>query len=258
MSLRAAVREAVRSHLSAGLRFALRQVQEEWRIQRRHRASVRHAGRLLGRSPVWLNLASGHHPKPGWINVDLFAPGADLRLDLREPMPFPDRSIDRIYVEHFFEHLNYPSVFSSDAWRFERPSEPSEAMAFLRECRRILKDQGRLDLLVPDAEGMIGVYIQRTSISGSEDWWGPRWCDTAMHQVNYLFRQGREHKYAYDEETLERVLSSAGFVGVSRRPFDPAVDQPDHEIGSLCMTATTPASPDAESPNFLSLPVLKR
>src|SRR5262249_44388667 len=153
MSLEAAIRRTVRSHLSPGLRFALRQVHEEWRIQRRHRASARHACHMIGRSPVCLNLASGYHPNPGWINVDLFAPGADLRLDLREPMPFPDRSIDRIYVEHFFEHLHYPDISASDAWGLE----PSEAMKFLRECRRILKERGRLDVLVPDAEGMIGV-----------------------------------------------------------------------------------------------------
>jgi len=41
------------------------------------------------------------------------------------------------------------------------------------------------------------------------EWWGPKWCDTPMHCVNYLFRQGREHKYAYDEETLHRVLHAA-------------------------------------------------
>jgi hypothetical protein len=59
-----------------------------------------------------------------------------------------------------------------------------------------------------------------------------------MHCVNYVFRQGREHKYAYDEQTLARVLESAGFAEVVRRPFDPARDAANHEIGSLCMIAT--------------------
>jgi len=45
-----------------------------------------------------------------------------------------------------------------------------------------------------------------------------------MHHVNYLFRQGGEHKYAYDCETLALTLTRAGFREVSRREFDPALD----------------------------------
>ncbi len=59
-----------------------------------------------------------------------------------------------------------------------------------------------------------------------------------MHRLNYLFRQGRDHKYAYDEETLGQLLQAAGFYDIRQRPFDPAMDAPNHAIGSLCMTAT--------------------
>ena len=68
-------------------------------------------------------------------------------------------------------------------------------------------------------------------------WWGPAWCDTPMHCVNYVFRQGCEHKYAYDEETLARVLEGVGFASVSRRSFNPSTDAPNHAVGSLCMVA---------------------
>jgi predicted SAM-dependent methyltransferase len=112
-------------------------------------------------------------------------------------------------------------------------------MTFLRECRRVLKDGSMLDLVVPDAEGQIEEYVRRGCIGLPDEWWGPRWCDTPMHRLNYLFRQGREHKYAYDQETLSRMLMSAGFVRTSRRMYDPAIDHPNHEIGSLCMTAMT-------------------
>jgi hypothetical protein len=61
-----------------------------------------------------------------------------------------------------------------------------------------------------------------------------------MHCVNYLFRQGREHKYAYDEETLTGILQRAGFEQVTRRAFNPDMDQPNHAIGSLCVTARRP------------------
>jgi len=182
-----------------------------------------------------VNLACGFHPKPGWINVDLFAPEADLHLDLRRPLPFDDRCARYIYVEHFFEHLDYPNVFESMGWDFEGRSTPSEALQFLRECRRVLVVGGVLDVIVPDAEGMIAEYVEHRAVA---DWWGPTWCDTRMHRLNYLFRQGREHKYAYDEETLGNLLRTAGFSDTKRRPFDPVTDAPNHAIGSLCVTAT--------------------
>jgi len=114
-------------------------------------------------------------------------------------------------------------------------------MAFLRECRRVLAPGGILDIVVPDAEGIVQEYADRhTSGFPKYEWWGPKWCDTPMHCVHYLFRQGREHKYAYDEETLARVLQSAGFVDVVRRSYDPARDAANHVIGSLCMTGVKP------------------
>jgi hypothetical protein len=56
-----------------------------------------------------------------------------------------------------------------------------------------------------------------------------------MHQINYLFRQGHEHKYAYDCETLVRILERAGFIKVSRRHFDPALDSESRRIVTLYM-----------------------
>jgi hypothetical protein len=55
-----------------------------------------------------------------------------------------------------------------------------------------------------------------------------------------VFRQGSEHKYAYDEETLGATLRDAGFGHVVRRPFDRTVDAENHELGSLCMLARKP------------------
>jgi predicted SAM-dependent methyltransferase len=238
------VQALVKRRLSPPLRFAIRRVLDELKIDRVHRASLRKARRLPTNGALRLNLASGCHPKRDWINVDLFAPTADLRLDLRRPFPFPDNSVDRIYVEHFFEHLEYPNVDESMGWKFETPESPSQALSFLRECWRVLAPDGVLDLVVPDAELLIGEYVNRRGEGPMAGWWGPKWCDTAMHCVNYLFRQGREHKYAYDEETLKRVLQTARFVEITRRDFDPLTDDPSHAIGSLCMLGRKPRRPE--------------
>jgi predicted SAM-dependent methyltransferase len=222
----------------------MRQLAFELRVARLHRAGARQAARLRTDGTLLrLNLACGYRLKESWINVDLFAPLADLHLDLRRRLPFPDNSARDIYIEHFFEHLEYPNVADSMAWELEARERRSEALQFLSECKRVLAPGGIVDIVVPDAEGMIGVYVTRRERSEPEvPWWGPPWCDTEMHRVNYLFRQGREHKYAYDEETLSRILRSAGYCDIQRRPYDPAMDAPNHVIGSLCMTAQKPAA----------------
>jgi predicted SAM-dependent methyltransferase len=207
----------------------------------RHRAGVRHAKLYLDRSPLKLNLGSGNHPKAGWVNVDLFAAVADLRLDLRETLPFPDHSVSCIHCEHFFEHLEYPNLWDAMGKELEPPGLQSEALGFLRECHRILAPGGTLDIIVPDAGGKLLQYAQLDAGGPVPDrWFRPRWADTPMHGINYMFRQGREHKYAYDEETLVGIIASVGFTQVRRRPFDPTSDAPDHHIGSLCVVGNKP------------------
>ena len=236
------LRPLAKKLLGPPLRRALRDVATEWRIQQMHRDSSRKAATLVNGKPIRLNLGAGARHKPGWVNVDLFTPGADLRLDLRRPLPFPDASVEYIYIEHFFEHLGYPNTLDSAGWEHDPPGRPSEALALLRECLRVLQPGGTLDVLVPDAEMILMEYANRHRDGfPAYPWWGPKWCDTPMHCVNYVFRQGREHQYAYDFETLSRVIEQAGFVGIARRSFDPGLDAPNHEIGSLCVIARKPA-----------------
>jgi hypothetical protein len=52
-----------------------------------------------------------------------------------------------------------------------------------------------------------------------------------------MVRQGREHKYAWDGETLMPIIEGVGFVDVRRRNYDPAMDAPDHKVGSLFVIA---------------------
>jgi predicted SAM-dependent methyltransferase len=236
----AQVRRFVKTRLSSGLRRALRDVQLELRIQRLHNIGVRRAKRLATGRPLRLNLGSGLRPRAGWVNVDL-SEQSDLPLDLRRPLPFGDGVADAIYSEHFFEHLSYPNLDDPTAWHHETTTRPSEALSFLRECWRVLGPGGSFDIVVPDAEQIIQEYAGRHRRPFPIDsWWGPKWCDTPLHCVNYVFRQGRQHQYAYDEETLGRVLENVGFVNVRRRAFNPLTDAENHAIGSLCMQASKP------------------
>lgn len=95
---------------------------------------------------------------------------------------------------------------------------------------------------VPDTEWPLQSYV-----SGAEEYfnyvrhyWHPEWCTTRMYNLNYHFRQGREHKYAYDYETLAQILHESGFISISKRPFNPAMDAAQREQGTLYVDASKP------------------
>ena len=209
-----------------GVRVAMRGLQSEIAVWRIHRRSLRRARSLKLPSDLKLNIGCGSNLKDGWINIDL-RDGSDLQLDLREPIPFENESVSVVYSEHFFEHLNYPD----------------ESLYFLREAYRVLKPSGLLSTGVPDAQELLKAYV-----NGDRDYlrkvdpWQPDWCDTPMHRVNFVFRQGGEHKYAYDFETLKQVLTQAGFVDVERRPFREGLDNEARRLGTLYVDARKPAS----------------
>ena len=63
---------------------------------------------------------------------------------------------------------------------------------------------------------------------------------TVTGVINHHFRQGTEHRYAYDFETAEKMLSIAGFVDIKRRKFDDSLDSKRRELGSFLMSARKP------------------
>lgn len=200
---------------SRSFRAELQTVGREWRIMRAHRCGVRKAPSV--KLPCALHIGCGPNIKPGWVNIDLNK-CADICLDLREALPFPDNSVKMVYSEHFFEHLSL-----------------EEGISFLRECLRVLLPGGRLSVGVPDAQ-----ICMRDYVSGDRGKWlrqrdrsHPKWCSTPMHSVNYFFRQDGEHKYAYDTETLIELVRDCGFSNVNKRPWDPALDLEVRRDGTL-------------------------
>jgi predicted SAM-dependent methyltransferase len=159
------------------------------------------------------------------LNIDLFDSAADLQLDLRRRWPFPDSSVAHIYSEHAFEHFEFYQ----------------EVPHFLAESLRVLQSGGIFDVGVPDTEWPLRGYG-----NPDHDYWptAPKWhpesCETQLDHINYHFRQGEQHKYAWDEETLTRSLRRSGFVRIARRAFDPSLDTESRKIGTLYMRAIKP------------------
>jgi predicted SAM-dependent methyltransferase len=194
-----------------------------------HARGIANAARVLARhAPLRLHVGCGTRLLPGWCNVDL-GPEADLRVDARRRLPVRDASCIEIYSEHLVEHLAYPG----------------EVEAVLREWHRVLVPGGRLSVGVPDAAPSLLDYaaVRDRFVPDHTQAWCPVWIETALDQMNYLFRQqalafGQDHLYAYDFPTLAARLASAGFVDARQRPFD---RERDSRPGTLYVDAWKPS-----------------
>jgi predicted SAM-dependent methyltransferase len=87
-----------------------------------------------------LNLGCGNAKLSDWINVDI-NPGADVITNLRNGLPFKDNTFQFIYSEHVLEHFSY-----------------TEAQMILRECYRVLSDQGVMRIAMPDLDYLVRKY----------------------------------------------------------------------------------------------------
>ena len=214
--------ELLRKYASRGLHRAYRTMMLEARVMRMHREGLRRARTIP--LPCRLHFGSGNNLKAGWINIDL-SNSADLRLDAREPLPFPGNSARMIYSEHFLEHLGF-----------------EDGTRFLRECWRVLQPGSCMSTGIPDAEEILRVYangdVERWR--RDRDRWHPASCTTIMHSVNYHFRQDGEHLYAYDFETLAEALRDAGFVNIRRRDWDAKLDLESRRGSILYVDAEKP------------------
>jgi predicted SAM-dependent methyltransferase len=174
-------------------------------------------------------LGSGTHCKAGYLNVDMF-PGGDLTIDLRRNLPFESNCCEEIFSEHCIEHFDYPETVAR----------------LLEECFRILKPSGLLRFSVPDTEWPLLSYAKGPAADyfqacKAKPPWHPSYCETRLEHINYHFRQGDEHRFAYDEETAKKLLQGVGFQEVERVSFDRNIDSQHREIGSLFMSARKPA-----------------
>jgi predicted SAM-dependent methyltransferase len=91
-----------------------------------------------------LNIGCGLTFHPEWINIDVVPSAPEVQYcDITKKLPYPDNYFDACYSSHVLEHLT-----KEDAHRL------------LAECRRILKPQGIIRIVVPNLEAMVREYLR--------------------------------------------------------------------------------------------------
>jgi predicted SAM-dependent methyltransferase len=139
--------------------------------------------------PVRLHIGCGQQAIPGWINIDNQGlPGVDQVLDVRKGLPFAGAAA--IYAEHFLEHLAF-----------------EDGLAFLAECRRVLRPDGVLRLSTPNLEWVLSTHYRWRDVTDEN-----RLLDCM--NLNRAFH-GWGHRFLYNRETLRAVLRATGFERAS-------------------------------------------
>jgi len=167
--------------------------------------------RLDKKEKNFLNLGCGETYVRNFINVDFFGnKHIDYALDLRFPFKMESNSIDGIFSEHTFEHLSHDEVEKA-----------------ISECYRILKLKGVIRIIVPD----LSIFVKKYCTNDSD--WFKKWYNlvlkdpsrhymrkhfTKMFAINftasYYF-----HMSCWDFESLEKILTSCGFVNIRKCDF---------------------------------------
>ena len=152
---------------------------------------------------IKLNVGCGTDYKEGWVNLDNNTDEniekLDLDWDLRNPLPFPDNSVDYIFNEHLQEHLTV-----------------EEGISVNKDFLRVLKPGGVLRIATPDLDKIV-YNFENTPLSE----------DPVIKHFKFDFIKTRAewmnmsfsfwgHKWIYNYEELDRRLREAGFMGVKR------------------------------------------
>jgi predicted SAM-dependent methyltransferase len=135
--------------------------------------------------PTRLHIGSGRARLEGWLNVDIQAlPGVDVVADVTRGLQFT--GVEAIFAEHFLEHLAL-----------------EDAMAFLLESHRVLKEGGWLRLSTPNLDWVWATHYRLEAEP-----------DQKVHNALILNRafHGWRHQFLWNREILAQALVACGFA----------------------------------------------
>jgi predicted SAM-dependent methyltransferase len=136
--------------------------------------------------PLKLYVGSRDLRPEGYLAVDVDPSGCpDIVADIRDMRSVADASCEEIVAGHVLEHLEWPESFRA-----------------LAECARVLGVGGRLRVAVPDLRLLLDLLV-----SGEADFQAAGLLFGIGGRTNPL----EQHRYAFTEKMLKRVLSILGF-----------------------------------------------
>ena len=167
---------------------------------------------LASRVPVWLDLGAGTHAYSNFTGLDI-DPAADICCDLTKGIPFPTESVEKIRSDHFFEHLTY-----------------KECMFVLGECKRVLKNEGSIDITVPCFDVYLAAYLNNDDALLSKEIFDipedhRAILRTSFDKIMWVLVRNGEHKSFYDKTSFIAKLHDAGFIRIETRTHDPQIDR---------------------------------
>ena len=164
-------------------------------------------------APLKLDLGCGQNPKEGFEGVDLYGDKAKHKVDLfKFPWPFRDNSVDEIHASHFLEHIPArdvePRDIAPDRLQAGREFVGQDMLfAFVDECRRILKPDCFMQVVVPSGRSDRAFwdpthwrfFMQQTFAYFSHDWRKSQGLDHYRVKCNFGTEVGHSQPV---EETL--------------------------------------------------------
>ena len=151
---------------------------------------------------VRLHVGAGNNHLNGWLNTDIMPYLSPLFLDATHRFPVRDGTVTYIFSEHFIEHV-----------------PRNAASRFFRESLRVLKPGGVLRVSTPDAEALARAYLNHTEQAGllneRNRRMGYQYASFPIDILNTAFKEDF-HVCLYDAQTLEQLLSQAGFEHIKR------------------------------------------
>ncbi len=136
-------------------------------------------------APLRLHIGCGQRRLPDFVNIDCNYSNATDYVGDASSLPCLDNSVERIETYHVIEHIPLPAVST-----------------VLSEWRRVLKRGGCLVLECPDVDQAMREYL-----AGNDD-----------RLFSVYGRQrfaGDAHYWGYSENSLKRLMESAGFYEVN-------------------------------------------
>jgi glycosyltransferase involved in cell wall biosynthesis len=150
-----------------------------------------------------------------FINVDIMNwPLVDVLTDIKNPLPFPNETVNCIFSREVIEHLPYKAL-----------------PKLIQECFRVLKHGGRLYLCCPDLEAIMALYDKKCLCIGNEsaDTNCPKcngkalvsedyWRSNLLGNQNDYGDEGMNdtHKNQISFSYLKSLLAEAGFTKIER------------------------------------------